>query len=242
LRAPTTLDELRSHNAEGYPNPVFLPSAPSHPAKKRFGPPAMPSEGGSLRQRRRARIAIPRPSCAGFRQFRSWSQRFFIGRALRAFPVEPGLVTTAAGGVCTTGAGTGCAEAAGAGGTAAGEGVESPAAGAAVAGVRFVVSMGSILFECSIRRRRDDPGSESALHRLCRNPCRWPNSLPPNSLCRRAPPHHSRRPALVSPIWANHAPVGARTCKPRNRGAVNPESRCPRRGGAMNLPQRSVAK
>jgi hypothetical protein len=36
--------------------------------------------------------------------------------------------------------------------------VERPAAGAAVTGVSFVVSMGFVLFECSIRRRRDDPG------------------------------------------------------------------------------------
>ena len=116
------------------------------------------SKNNSVSQRGSARIAIPRPFSRLGPKKPPPGQRFFIARAFRAFPVAPGPATTAAGGVCTTGADTGCTEAAVGVGTGVGGSVERPAAGAAVTGVRFVVSMGFVLFECLKRRSRGDPG------------------------------------------------------------------------------------
>ena len=223
----------------GHPRTRGRPPISPPPSKKRFGQVAA---ADFIRQRRPARIAISRRSCAWVRHNRRRTQHFFIARAFRAFPVEPGLAVTTAGGVGAAGAGPGCTEAAAAVGPAAGEGVEGPVAGAAVTGVRLVVSMGSVLFECSKRRRRDDPGWESALHRPCRIPRHWPNGFQPNPLCQTARTHHSRSPALASPTWAIHAPVGLGTCNPRNDDAVNPESLRPRLGVTMNLPRRGAAK
>jgi hypothetical protein len=74
-----------------------------------------------------------------------------------------------------------------------------------------------------------------------KKPRRWPNRLPHNRLGRPAWTHHHRHPGLVSPIWANHAPVRPRMCTPRKEGAVRSGVATPssRRCHELAAPERS---